>query len=101
MLPNSENKAVEKLVNLLANTGYTVNHKRWDDGAETKEVQIPLGTDFMFLKLYRPSENDSWILSELTTGNELVMMWQPKPYENAVKQIVDEIIDGRLVRTKR
>lgn len=101
MLPNSQNKAVEKLVNLLANVGFVVNQRRWDDGQETKEVQIPLGTDSMFLKFYRSSENDSWILSELNTGDELVMAWEPKPYEKAVKQIVDEIIDGRLVRTKR
>lgn len=92
MLPNSENRAVEKLVNLLANTGKVVNERLWEHGTETKEVQFPLGTDFVFLKLYRSSKNDTWVLSDVTTGSEFAMMWVPTPHELAVKHIIDEVV---------
>jgi hypothetical protein len=91
MLPNSENKAVEILINLLANVIPTINEQHHDNGCVERELMLEVKPgNHIFIKVFRKASGH-WILvdvnHEITVNAEAV-----SAYEMAARNLIDEII---------
>lgn len=101
MLPNSENKAVEILINLLANVIPNINEQHHDNGCVERELLLEVNPgNHIFIKVFRQASGH-WILvdvtHEITDNAEAV-----SAYEMAARNLIDEIINvDQAKRAKR